>query len=89
MESLAFGRVCVSTYDGARGVPAGRFSALVTVPRIEDFREPLARLLRDPRRRWEIERPPAEMPAECTWDRSARMLADLYRECIAEGGGRT
>jgi GT2 family glycosyltransferase len=89
MESLAFGRVCVSTCDGARGIPAGRFSGLVTVPRIEDFREPLELLLRDPRQRREIERPPAQMPAECTWERSAQMLAGLYRECIAETGERT
>jgi GT2 family glycosyltransferase len=54
VETLAAGRVCVSTRDGARGF-AGAAPALVTVERIAEMPAPIVRLLRDSAQRHALE----------------------------------
>jgi GT2 family glycosyltransferase/MoaA/NifB/PqqE/SkfB family radical SAM enzyme/glycosyltransferase involved in cell wall biosynthesis len=78
IESLAAGRACVSTRDGARGFLDGAPPALIAVDRIEDFRAPLERLLLDEPYRLELERPSAEFRRRCSWESSAQRLLDVY-----------
>lgn len=86
IESLAAGRVCVSTRDGARGFLDGASPALIAVDRIEDFNPPLERLLLDEPYRLELERPAAEFRDRWSWESSARRQLDVYRRYHAARG---
>jgi glycosyltransferase involved in cell wall biosynthesis len=85
VESIAAGRVCVSTTAGARGFLDAGFPGLVTVPRIEDFAAPLVRLLGDVEHRLALERPPLQQLQAFAWTRCASALAECWREQIARG----
>jgi glycosyltransferase involved in cell wall biosynthesis len=78
LESLAAGRVCVSTTEGARGYHRAGFPGLITVERIEEFADPLSRILRDEDYRLSLESPPYEQLLPYTWEHSAQRLSDLY-----------
>jgi GT2 family glycosyltransferase len=78
IESLAAGRVCVSTVDGARGFLDGRAAALVTAERIEEFGPLLERLLLDEPYRLALERPAPGLRAASSWSSSAQRLLDVY-----------
>ena len=77
IESVAAGRICVSTRDGARGVVRAGIPSLIVVDRIEDFGDPIAALIMDEPRRLALERPRPERLAPFTWHHSARVLADM------------
>ena len=81
VESLAAGRVCVTTHDGARGF-AGAAPGLVAVPTIAAMVEPVVDLLHDAPRRRALERPePARLDA-FGWHHSVarlRALIDDFR----------
>jgi hypothetical protein len=47
VESLAAGRVCVSTREGARGYQELGIPSLLTYERVQDFAEPMIKLLGD------------------------------------------
>ncbi|HSB13923.1 MAG TPA: glycosyltransferase [Bryobacteraceae bacterium] len=79
IESLAAGRVCVSTVAGARGFLRDGFRSLVAVPRVGDFLEPLGLLLSEEDRRLELEPPQAELLDRYRWEHAARKQLDLYR----------
>jgi GT2 family glycosyltransferase len=83
LESIAAGRVCVSTLEGARGFRDLQSEALVVVPRIEDFAAPLLELLSDEEHRIRIEQPAEQLLAALSWERAARIQADLYRSLIS------
>ena len=51
VESLAAGRVCISTTAGARGFAAAAPAGLVTVPDVAAMAEPIVALLADASRR--------------------------------------
>ncbi|MFO1316448.1 MAG: glycosyltransferase [Burkholderiales bacterium] len=83
VESLAAGRVCVSTRAGARGFAAAS-PALVTATDVAAMAEPIAALLADPARRHALETPAPGALAALSWERSValqRALCDvLLRE---------
>lgn len=84
IESLAAGRVCVSTVDGARGFRDAGFPNLVQVPRIEDFLAPLTWLLTDEAARLRIERPSDVLMRQHDWSSAAGTLASIYDRYIEE-----
>ena len=79
LESVAAGRVCVSTMEGARGFRDLQCGALVTVAHIEDYLPVLGELLLDEDRRIHLERPSERLLETLSWERAARVQADLYR----------
>jgi len=83
IESIAAGRVCVSTVDGARGFVDAGFSSLFAKDRIEDFYEPLERLLRDPLWRVSIEKPNRTQLERYSWADSARKLTEVYSHLLS------
>ncbi|HEY0613766.1 MAG TPA: glycosyltransferase [Candidatus Elarobacter sp.] len=78
IESVAAGRVCVSTREGARGFLGAEQAALVIVDRIDDFGPPLERLLLDEPYRLALERPAPEVRAASSWASSAHDLLAVY-----------
>jgi glycosyltransferase involved in cell wall biosynthesis len=82
LESLGFGRVCVSTEEGARGFRDLHSSALLIVPEVVDFLAPLREMLLNEERRLRIEKPDRELLASISWERAALIQADLYRELL-------
>ncbi len=76
IESLAVGRICVSTLEGARGHRALGLPSLVCVPTVADFVEPLAHWLGDEPARLALERPDLGRLARRTWP---EIGADLVR----------
>ncbi len=84
IESLAAGRVCVSTVDGARGF-LERYPSLIAVDTIEDFAPVLERLILDEPYRLRLERPSSELLNESSWDNSGRRLLEVYRKHFARG----
>ncbi len=79
LESIAAGRVCVSTLEGARGFRDLPSEALVIVPRIEDFIGPLRELLMDEEQRVRREQPADKLLQALSWQQSAAIQADIYR----------
>ncbi len=84
IESLAAGRVCVSTVDGARGFRHAGFPNLIQVARVEDFLSPLTWLLSDEAARLALERPDPEIVGRHEWSAAAAELAGVYRSCLGE-----
>lgn len=77
LESLAAGRVCVSTIDGARGHRQHGFAGLVECADVRDFADAIVPLLSDPARRHAREAPDHARLAACTWEACARPLQAL------------
>lgn len=88
VESLAAGRVCVSTGAGARGFATGAPPALVTVADVAAMAGPVADLLADPVRRHALEAPVAGALAAFAWERSVALQKSLYDALLRERGGR-
>jgi glycosyltransferase involved in cell wall biosynthesis len=89
LESIAAGRVVVSTRDGARGFLMERFPSLIVVEKIEDFQSPLERLLGDPDYRASLEPAPRLFLEKHTWHEAARALADVYSHYVNEQSSRS
>ncbi|HWF10374.1 MAG TPA: glycosyltransferase, partial [Bryobacteraceae bacterium] len=85
IESIAFGRVCVSTDAGARGFRTLNARSLVTVPGIQDFHLPVRRLLLNDELRARIEQPDHRRLSHLTWESIGRRQLDLYREWFGLG----
>jgi GT2 family glycosyltransferase/MoaA/NifB/PqqE/SkfB family radical SAM enzyme len=79
IESVAAGRVCVSTANGARGFRSVESRALVVVDRVEDFGPPLERLLLDEAYRIALEEPSPQLREATSWAASARRQLEVYR----------
>jgi GT2 family glycosyltransferase/glycosyltransferase involved in cell wall biosynthesis len=86
IESLAAGRACVSTEDGARGFSDAGLRGLITVPDIPAMIEPIIDLLQDPERRRCIEAPDLSRLSRFRWQHCAGIQSDLYRNLLADGG---
>lgn len=84
LESLAAGRVCVSTRAGARGAISSGFKGLTVVDGLEGFSRAVVRLLLDEPHRLSIETPELEKLDEFSWEKAGRDLAD-YVEGITSG----
>lgn len=82
IESLAAGRICVTTEDGARGFVSERLSGLVAVADIVAMTAPIIDLLLHPMRRHQAEKPDPAVFARYRWDHSAGILAKLYRSLL-------
>jgi GT2 family glycosyltransferase/glycosyltransferase involved in cell wall biosynthesis len=80
IESLAAGRVCVSTEDGARGFLDTDLPGLLVVRHAGDMAEPIIEFLCDEPRRHRLEKPDAMMLDRYSWNRSAESLRNLYRD---------
>lgn len=74
IESIASGRVCISTREGARGFLDSGFPSLVIRETIEEFASPLQNLLCDATSRHALEFPRRELLEEFTWTRSGQKL---------------
>lgn len=79
IESLGFGRVCVSTEAGARGFRELNASSLITVPGVQDFWAPVRGLLLDEDLRTRLEQPDDRVLAELTWENVGRELLHTYQ----------
>ncbi len=88
VESLAAGRVCVSTAAGARGFAAAAPPALVTVPDVAAMVVPIVALLADRERRHRLEAPDAQALAAFTWDASVARERALVRSLLDAAAAR-
>jgi GT2 family glycosyltransferase len=78
-ESVAAGRVCVSTIEGARGFLDADLPALIAVPTIDDFLEAISSLLEDEAYRLERERPSPEIEELLSWAGAGEALRSVYQ----------
>lgn len=79
LESLAAGRICVSTTDGARGHRQHGFGGLVECTAVAAFADAIVPLLADPSRRHAREAPDPARLAGCSWEACARPLLETLR----------
>ena len=86
IESLAAGRACVSTEEGARGFLSAGLAGLITVPDVHAMIEPIISLLVDHQQRRSIESPDASLLSRFRWQSSAGIQGDLYRHLLAGSG---
>jgi GT2 family glycosyltransferase len=82
VESLAAGRACVSTADGARGFAASAHTGLVIVPGIADMAAPIIRLLQDAAERHRREQPDPRALEPFGWPHAVRRQRALYDELL-------
>ena len=82
LESLALGRVCVSTANGARGYLDANLAGLVTVPEVDDMLEPLCRLLCEDEYRIGLEQKSIETVRKFDWQNSGRALLEVYEALL-------
>lgn len=78
IESLAAGRVCVSTQDASRGFLGDGFPGLVVAEQVVDFEKPILRLLGESSYRHDLEAPRRELLARYDWDHLGAALANLH-----------
>lgn len=78
VESIAAGRVCVSTREGARGYLEYGFPSLVTCEVVQDFAAPLRKLLHDVAYRRSLEKLDEKHQHALSWEYSQQKILDLY-----------
>ena len=83
VESLAAGRVCVSTRDGARGLMGANLPSLV-IAHENDFADRIVRLLMDVEYRHRLE-VPTEALHQYSWQRASEKHAQIYRSLLQTG----
>jgi GT2 family glycosyltransferase/glycosyltransferase involved in cell wall biosynthesis len=83
LETLAAGRVCVSTADGARGFRDAGFAALLVEDRIEHFGRPLERLLLDPAYRHGLEEQSPGQLRDHDWNARGAELSRLIQRQVS------
>ena len=83
IETLAAGRVCVTTRDGARGFLDAGLDALIAVDGIEAMDEPIARLLADEPARLALEATDRERLRDFSWTASAERLERVYHDLLS------
>lgn len=86
IESLAAGRVCVSTRAGARGHLDAGFDALLVADDEVEFAGVLADVLLDETRRLQIERPQHDRLKCYDWVTQGGRFRDYLGQCIAIRG---
>ncbi len=82
IESLAVGRVCVSTVAGARGRLEQEFASLIAVECLEDFATPIIRLLSDEEARLALEVPEREKLKHTTWEAAGSEIRAYVKDII-------
>jgi GT2 family glycosyltransferase len=83
IESLAAGRVCVSTRDGARGFLDETLGGLLITRDVAGMLQPISRMLADETERLTLERPNRKQLASCSWTSAAARQDALYRRLTA------
>jgi hypothetical protein len=83
VETLALGRVCVSTVEGARGFLSAPPPGLVTTGTVAGMAEPVARLLSDERARHRLEAPVAQELDRYEWHHSVARQRELFDALLA------
>ena len=78
IESLAAGRVCITTEEGARGFRKAGFRSLIGVQGVADMLGPVLTLLRDTSARHALEYPDAKVLARFRWSDAARRLTEHW-----------
>lgn len=86
IESLAAGRICVSTFEGARGFRSAGFRSLVEVPSVAEMLVPLRRLLRDAPARHALEPADADVMEGFSLTAAAARLARHWEKAGGEAG---
>ena len=81
VETLAAGRVCVSTVDGARGFASDAPSGLVVAPSVAAMATPIVELLTDVGRRHRLEAPAPALDAY-GWHHSVARQRELFVELL-------
>ncbi len=81
-ESLAAGRVCVSTLAGARGYVKPTVAGLVTVATVESMVEPVLALLGDAAKRHRLEASARANAGALGWSGSIRNLHALHADLL-------
>lgn len=84
IESVAAGRACVSTRDGARGYLDRGFDALVVNAAVADFVGPVERLLIDDDYRHSLEAPPQQTLEPYSWKIASDLQAGLYEKWMTK-----
>jgi glycosyltransferase involved in cell wall biosynthesis len=84
LESLAAGRACVSTREGARGYRDAGLAGLVLVDDVAGMADAVVHLLTDPAERHRRERPDARALAPFRWEACAGAQARLYERLVHE-----
>ena len=87
-ESIAAGRVCVSTKEGGRGFLDLNIPALVVVEKAADFEVPIKSLLSDVEYRRSLEQPRPCTSDICSWDNGAQKLLAIYSRMISTPSGK-
>jgi glycosyltransferase involved in cell wall biosynthesis len=82
-ESLAGGRVCVSTREGASGYLDLGFSSLLICEKTEDFTGPMLKLLEDVEYRRSLECLNEDQRYKLSWEYSQKKLLALYADLAA------
>ncbi|HEY1204656.1 MAG: glycosyltransferase [Bryobacteraceae bacterium] len=88
-ESVAAGRVCVSTREGARGFLDAGIPALVVAEDVLGSVQPIRDLLADEDKRLLLEAPPPWLSERLGWGRSAALQEALYRQALSRSGANT
>jgi GT2 family glycosyltransferase len=83
IESLAAGRVCVSTRDGARGFVDAGLAGLLVANDIAGMLEPIRRMLADEAERVALEAPRPDMLRTFSWDHAAAAQGEIYRSILS------
>jgi GT2 family glycosyltransferase len=83
IESLAAGRMCVSTREGARGVRAAALQSLVIVDE-NDFAKQIVKLITDVEYRHRLEAP-TEALHSYSWQRLSEEQTRIYRSLLQTG----
>jgi glycosyltransferase involved in cell wall biosynthesis len=87
IESLAAGRACVSTKEGARGFLDAGFSGLITTADVAAMAEPIIGLLDDAELRHHIEMPDAAQLEPFQWQHCAGIQVALYGSLLEASHG--
>jgi len=85
IESLAAGRACVSTEEGARGFIDAGLRGLITVRDVAAMAQPIIGLLEDVEQRRRIETPDRARLACFLWQHCGAIQSDLYRSLLKGG----
>jgi glycosyltransferase involved in cell wall biosynthesis len=86
IESIASGRVCVSTRDGARGFLDDEFPGLIIAETVDEFPGRIQHLLLDHAMRRRIEVPPIHALAPYSWKHAARLQSRIYHKFLPAKG---
>lgn len=83
IESLAAGRVCISTRDGARGFLDADLPGLLVANDVSGMIEPIVRMLSNETERIRLEAPRDHILRSFSWDHAAVAQEQAYRAALA------